>query len=97
LEEKETISYTGQILQELMQGCPEETDAQTIEKSNNVIRMALQSPVLFRPRHKKSAILILEIRKGFRELNVAERVSVWCCGLASWSKISRFRLQNAKC
>ena len=31
LEEKETISYTGQILQELMQGCSDETDAQTIE------------------------------------------------------------------
>jgi len=31
LEEKETVSYTGQILQELMQGCPDGTDAQTIE------------------------------------------------------------------
>jgi predicted nucleic acid-binding protein len=32
LEEKETISYTGHILQELMQGCSEETVAQTIEE-----------------------------------------------------------------
>lgn len=32
LEEKETVSYTGQILQELMQGCPDERDAQTIEE-----------------------------------------------------------------
>lgn len=31
LEENETISYTGQILQELLQGCPDEPDAQTIE------------------------------------------------------------------
>ena len=32
LEEKESVSYTGQILQELMQGCPDERDAQTIEE-----------------------------------------------------------------
>jgi len=31
LEEKETICYTGQILQELMQGCSDDTDAKTIE------------------------------------------------------------------
>ncbi len=31
LKEDETVSYTGQILQELMQGCPDETEAKTIE------------------------------------------------------------------
>lgn len=31
LEDNETISYTGQILQELLQGCPDGNDAQTIE------------------------------------------------------------------